>query len=330
MLPTHKSSIFSGIGPHSKALSLTEVLVAMTITLVFMGSITTAYIQISNASKESRLEVTSHNRARSAVDQIIRDLRLHDTDPVLGTEQFFVIESATLTFGDGVDNDGDGAIDEEILNGFDEDGDWNPGFDNHSEIAPTLFEREDFVNVPDLGDFRVDEDNRFSSDTLTFRIPANSLTGEPARLVRYAVTSFNGEENVLTRTVVSDPDGAAVRTVEPVIFEVVSLDILPMNANNDVVSPSATQRPYWQDEYDSRDYFFLAQSPIGSGPITRPYEFPSAVFIQVTVNATETPLSEIGFPANGVPPARTAKASSVVAIDAVLNNIVYNFTRPVI
>lgn len=328
-----KSNILfnSSKGFWSRGLSFTEILVAMAISLIFMGSVSTAYIQISRASEVSQRRIAAHNRARSAVDQILRDIRLIDDDPALGADQLFLILDGPRSFGDGIDNDNDGLIDEEALDGFDNDGDWTIADDNHAELAPGLFERPNFVGVPDLGDFAVDEDIVFAADRMVLRIPANPVRGRPPEVVRYSIGTFDGEDNVLIRTSIVDPDGTPTSSTTPVIFDVVSLDLLPMNANNNVFSPSPTQRPYWVPQYDSFAFGFGFQQPIGGFFFNPPYEFPSSILVRVTVNSSFDSLATQGFPASGQAPVEFTYAQTIVAVDSVVNSAVYNtFTRPTI
>lgn len=316
----------------ARGLSLTEVLVALTITLIFMGSVTTAYIQISQASEESQNQIQAHATARNAIEAISRDVVRIQRDPALFLNQYFQLESQTLAYGDGLDNDADGRIDEEEFNGFDEDADWTLTEDRHATIG-TFQERPDYVGLPDYGDRLVDEDTLFSRDRLSFRIPADIFTLRPAQIITYEVGTFDGEENVLLRQVIEDPDGPSpTRSVEPLVFEVVSFDVLAMNANDDVVAPGGLIRPYWQQEYDAANYSLGSGLPIGTPAraLLFPYEFPSSVLLRVVVNASGAPLNEVpgGWPtAPGT--LKTAEISTVVALDAVLNDPTYDvLVRP--
>lgn len=318
--------------PRSRAargLSLTEVLVAMAITLVFMGSVTTAYINIARSADASQNRVQAHATARNALDAISRDLLRLDRDPALGANQYFVLQNNLLTYGDGIDQDGDGVADEEVFDGLDNDGDWTAASDRHAAIG-TFSERPDYVGLPDFGDLNVDEDCLFSNDLLSFRVPGDLFTLRPAELVTYQIGTFDGEENVLLRTTVVDPDGATpVTTVEPLVFEVVSFDVLAMNANDDVVSPATPQRPYWQTEYDANTYALFSQQPIGAPGLLAPYEFPSALLLRIVVNGSDFPLNEVpGWPAAGGT-LQAYELYTVISLDPVINDPIYDVvTRP--
>ncbi|MDK2971238.1 MAG: hypothetical protein PWP23_993 [Candidatus Sumerlaeota bacterium] len=305
-----------------RGLSLTEVLVALAISLVFLGSVVTAYVQIAKAADFAEAQVAAHTRARIAVDAVLRDLGGVRTDPLLTDQQFF-LSSSSLTYGDNIDNDRDGNTDEEVLDGRDNDGDWNIGKDNHAQIG-RFRERPDYLGIADLGDFGVDEDIVFSHDELRFRIPSDPGGSAFAREITYRVETFDGQDNVLVRRVVTDPGGAnEAIDIEPVVFEVVSFDVLAMNPNDDVDSPVTPARPYWEQNWDSTAIQWPAQSALNAPFGTPPFEFPSAVYVGITVSAEDIPLSEIdGWPLGGRP-LRTVSLSSTTAIEAVIKHPVY-------
>ncbi|MBI5155610.1 hypothetical protein HZA57_10275, partial [Candidatus Poribacteria bacterium] len=78
----------------AKALSLTELLVAMAISLVFTGSVVTAFIQVSRAADEAEAQIQAHTRARTAVDAISRDIRRIRTDAALLDQEFALTSTA--------------------------------------------------------------------------------------------------------------------------------------------------------------------------------------------------------------------------------------------
>ncbi len=310
--------------PFAKGLSLTELLVAMAISLVFMGSVTTAYINIARSADASQNRIQAHATARNALDSIVRDVLRIDRDPALLANQYFILTNRTFPYGDGIDNDGDGLVDEEVFDGFDDDGDWVLASDRHAVIGPYT-ERRDYLGIPDFGDLNVDEDCLFGNDVLSFRIPGDLFTLRPAEVITFELGSFDGEDNVLLRSRTVDPDGVApVTTVEPLAFEVVSFDVLAMNANDDVVSPGPIQRPYWQSEYDAANYSLFIQQPIGAPGLLAPYEFPSALLIKIGVNASDFPLNEVpGWPA-GSGTLQVYELYTVIALDPVINDPTYD------
>ncbi len=305
-----------------RAVSLTELLVAVTISLIFMTSVVAAYIQISRAADISASRVQAHSRARNAIDHLLREVRQVRFDPALGEDQIFVLASSALTRGDRIDNDRDGSIDEEIVNGRDDDGDWTMASDNH---APLLFtgDRGEYVGVPDLGDFQVDEDITFSRDSLRFRIPADAGLGAPAREIRYFVGAFDGFNDVLLREEISAPGTASeVTTLEPVIFDVLSFDVLAWNANDDVDSPATPQAPYWSEEFDSAAIRATVPpiAPIGAPLGTPALEFPAAIYVRVTVNAESLMLADIPSWPLGTEALQTVTLESIASIDAVTSD----------
>lgn len=306
-----------------RALSLTEALVAMAIALVFMGSITTAYVQISKAADHAEAQVRAHTRARVALDIVARDLARIRTDPILANQEFY-LTSVTLSFGDNVDNDLDGSVDEEALDGLDDDGDWSIDSDKHAEIATNRFERPDYVGEADFGDLDVDEDCLFSRDQLTFRVPADPSGLDPAERITYRVDTFDGVENVLIREVTTNPGTVNEATsTEPIVFEVLSFDVLAWNPNDNVVSPVSPQRPYWQEEWDSDLFQFPLQRPLGAPFGVPPFEFPAAVLVAVTVNAEGLPIEDIaGWPL-GTGNIKTVRLTMVATLNEVVKSPIY-------
>ena len=133
-----------------------ELLVAMAVIAAFLSGVIAAFIQILKASERAEATVDAVNNARAALETMANDIKSASIDPSQIPQHFFGID-ARLGSGDGIDNDRDGLIDEEIFNGLDDDGDWSLADDNHA-IINGFIERSAFVGVPDLGDFRVDEE----------------------------------------------------------------------------------------------------------------------------------------------------------------------------
>ncbi len=309
-------------GVRRRAVTLTELLVAITISLVFMTSVVAAYIQISRAADISESRVQAHTRARNAIDRILREVRLVQNDPSLGNNQVFELTTNPLTRGDGIDNDRDGLVDEEIVDGFDNDGDWTISSDNHASLLFTG-DRGDYVGVADLGDFNVDEDTVFSRDTLRFRIPADAGMGSPALEIRYFVGAFDGFNDVLLREEISAPGTASeLTTLEPVIFDIMSFDVLAWNPNDNVTSPATPQAPYWSEEFDAEDIRNAAPptQPIGAPLGTPPFQFPAAVYVRVTVNAESRMLADIPAWPLGSEPIQTVTLESLATLDAVISD----------
>ncbi len=311
------------VSPRGRGVTLVETIVALAITMIFIGGATAAFLRILRASDEAEASVRAYSAARSAVDLISRDLaRLQlDTDPDF--QQFLLIDRR-LPFGDNIDHDGDGIADEEFFTGFDEDGDWEPEHDNHAEING-LFERPHYVDLPDHGDFQVDEDVRFSADEVVFIIPPGTLGPEaPRQRVTYRLGAFEGEGNVLLRITADDPPpiGPSIETVEPVLFEVVSFDVLAWNANDDVESVNPG-KPYWTAAWNAEEKTFPEVRPANAPFGVPPFKLPASFLVRVTVNAERQPLEEItGWP--GPRQLRTVFLSTVVNVESVIQDSRYD------
>ena len=306
-----------------RAVTLVELMAAIAISLVFMGSVVTAYLQITSAADEAEARVRAHTRARIATDMIARDLRSVLRDPTL-FEQVFIITDGPRTLGDRVDNDGDGLVDEDPIDGFDDDNDWTASDDRHARIG-AYRERADYVGIPDLGDFSVDEDYTFATDEITVRVPSDN-SGNPAREITYRIDSFNGISNVLVREVVESPGSInETTTVEPVVFDVVSLDLLAYSPNSDVTNPPglATPAPYWTSEWDAAAVDPALVHAVGQPAGTTPFEFPSAVYVGVTVSAEARPLSENETWPLGSGSLETVQLSTVAALKPTVGDPAY-------
>lgn len=310
--------------------TLIELLVALTISLIFVGSVAAAFIQIIRSSDKAEAIVRAHTSARSAVDAIARDLRVLQLDATNLDYWQLTLINRNLTYGNFIDDDGDGAVDEEFFDGYDDDGDWSPADDRHATIGG-LTERPEFVGVDDYGDLNVDEDCRFSADELSFIIPQSlDNPGVPRRRVTYRLGTFEGEEHVLLRAVVYNPsvDGTGdTEIVEPVVFDVVSLDILAWNANsNSPRNVGGNQVAYWVSEWDAEqvNYPFVQviNSPDGD-PMAPPFKLPAAFLVSVVVNAERVPLSEIRDWPGGGRPIKTARMSTIINVEAIINDTRY-------
>jgi len=321
---------FAGSTGGRRAITLIELLVALTITIIFVGSVSVAFVQIIRSTDRANAEMRANSSARAAVDKIARDLRaiVLDSNP---SYQQFVLRDNTLPYGNNVDEDNDGAADEDLIDGRDLDGDWTLADDYHATIGSQT-ERVDYVGAADLGDYHVDEDFPFSRDEVTFIQPGRivGITIIPRRRVTYRIGTFDSENYVLLRDVEDNPPVATPGTIasEPVVFEAVSLDMLAWNANDNAVSP-VPGRPYWQSSWDATSIAFPAVRPIGAPFGVPPFKLPAAMYISVTVSAEGVPLSEIGGWPTGSRPLKTVTLSTVVNIETTVQDSRYFFyVRP--
>jgi len=133
---------------NQRGFTLIEYLVAVTISLIFLSSLVTVYIQIEKSAKISNARMEAYQNARAALDFLTNEIK--DARP-----NFFLLIDRNLSYGDRIDNDGDGRIDEELADGLDNDGDWVSGRDDRDN---RFFNgaTEYGYGIPDLGDDRVD------------------------------------------------------------------------------------------------------------------------------------------------------------------------------
>lgn len=300
-----------------RGMTMVEILVAVTVTLILVGSVSAAFIQVIRASDEAQSQVRAHNSARSAVDAVAQDLRQLQLDPDLAY-QTLVLSDAPVAYGDRIDNDLDGSADEELFDGLDDDGDWTALDDRHLEVAGRR-EREAYVGRPDFGDARVDEDCHFSADEITFIIP-----GTPRKRVSYRIGTFDGVGNVLLKVVTLNPPATPpyTETIEPVVFDVVSFDVMAWNPNNDVAGPLPGE-PYWQGTWDASTLTPGTVRPLNSPNGTPAFKLPAAFLISITTNAERKPLSEMPDWRISSKPLKTATVSTVVTVESIAQDARY-------
>ena len=312
-----------------RGLTLIEALTAVTVTLIFVGGVAAAFIQIIRAADEAEAMVRAHSAARSATDKISTELRQLQLD-ANRTRRVVRLINRPLAHGNNMDMDGDGVADEEFVNARDTDGDWLQTSNRHAMIGPH-YERPNFLFSPDLGDEHVDEDHRFSADELSWIVAG---TNGQVR-VTYRLGNFDGEPNVLLRAV---RVGIEPEQVEPVVFDVVSFDVLAWDANAEIEDYTNFQPivPYWVEEWDSMvlienpDRFVPGVNPPyypDGQPIVQvePFYIPPSFYIRVTVNAEPIPLRDIppsDWPL-GDKPLRTVSVSTVVNVEAVIQGRLY-------
>lgn len=312
-----------------RGLTLIEALTALVVTLIFVGGVTAAFIQIVRAADEAEAMVRANSAARGAVDQIANELRQLQLDANREFRQLRLI-NRPLAHGNNMDMDGSGEPGQSHVNGRDGEGSWTTDEDRHAQIGPH-YERPNFVDLPDLGDDLIDTDVRFSADEISWIVAG---TGGQLR-VGYRIDEFEGEENVLVRWFQEGDDPVQV---EPVIFDVVSLDILAWDVNAEIKDESPFQPivPYWVEEWDSvpillePDRFVPGVNPPlfpDGQPVVQvePFYIPPSFYIRVTVNADPLPLREI--PRNDWPmgdrPLNTVAISTVVNVESVLHGQLY-------
>ena len=266
--------------------TLVELLVALAIASIFLTGVITAFVQILRASNISEVKVQAATNASTALRLMTKDIK---KTSILNPQEIFQGTLVELGYGDNIDNDGDGKIDEETINGKDDDGDF---VDNHAKIG-SLFERGEFVGIADLGDIGVDEDAKFRSDSLLFYVN-DTLTS-----ISFEIGDFEGESNVLLKKTLKNDD----LTTAPVAFEVLSLAFL-----------------YWDFYADPKTWIRAWNSE----DILEDIKLPATVFISISVYAGEIPFKE--FIKNYIPGQTkidTITMQTVVNIEDVLKHTGY-------
>lgn len=290
----------------ARGFTMVEMLVALTVASIFLSGAYTTYIQVVGAQDqaESRNEAIRNGRTAMAIlTTEIKELNSHGEDVV------FVGIQGTQDYGDGMDNDMDGLVDEELLDGKDDDltGASVTASDRHARLG-SLYERPNRVNQTDLGDAGVDEDVRFGLDQLYIIItPTEPSSDFTRKFVNYFITEFDGMPSVLVRrTRIERDTGPPLIAVAPLAFGVLGLDLLYWDWDTSV----SAQNPQWVNEWDSRIRTGAPQ--------------PSSVYIRLTLNADNRPDHTV---ADGEP-IRTILLESIANIETVIGSNEYNNQRP--
>jgi prepilin-type N-terminal cleavage/methylation domain-containing protein len=298
-----------GGGP-GRAFTFLEILIALAIAAAFLSGVYAVFIQISKARAASEARMDAVRNGRAAISTMADDLKSSNQ---LAGNYLFLGTHHNLSYGDGIDNDGDGQIDEEIVDGILNDA-ANPfnasRDDRHAQIG-SFRERPLFVDKPDLGDAGVDVDAVFGRDELTFRIyPQTPTPSLPFKTITFSVEDFEGQPNVLVRRSVIErsPDPPIIAEA-PLAFGVLGLDLLYWNPN---ASPDSQG---WAATWDSNQL-------TGQGPFVIP--LPAAVYIRLTLSADTRPIQALD-PGR---PVETMILETTVDIEQVIHSALYQ--RPVL
>jgi hypothetical protein len=214
--------------------------------------------------------------------------------------------SRTLSYGDGIDNDQDGSIDEEVANGVDDDGDWDitAGDDRHTSILLLNDERPGGAAAADWGDARVDEDVLFSSDTLRYHTEATSTSYDYDE-VSYAIGTHNGIDHVLVRKVVEWSGATSTtKSTSGLAYGVLSFNCMFYHSNVDATSQT------WTHSWDSA-------APPNPGGYAPPFDLPAAIALEVVTYADDRPIDTVDL---GVDKIKTMTLRTVVTVESVIND----------
>jgi prepilin-type N-terminal cleavage/methylation domain-containing protein len=288
-----------------RGITLIEMLVALAISGIFLAGVLETFISIVRSSNKAAAKLESVTNARTALEIMsinIKSARIDPRRPI----QFFKGESLDLLFGDAVDDDNDGQVDEELMNGSDDDGDYLATEDDlHTDFGSGLYERKDFLNVPDVGDAHVDEDCRFANDTLEFiTFPDPDNPGFREKRIRFEITTFDGEANVLVRTITYNPNDplTSYSVSDPLAFNILSLNFQYWDPNRIPMS--------WVNSWDS------LYAPMFPDP---QIELPVAVRIFVQVYSGTEPFDEYQAGQR----IDTVKMETIVNIEQILKDARY-------
>jgi type II secretory pathway pseudopilin PulG len=246
-----------------------EVLVAVAMAMTFLGAFYASFVQLLRVADKNHARLEALRNGRAALMTMTDDIKQISNIGALYVPVLIGLDFP-LPYGNGIDDDDDGLIDEEQLNGRDDDGDWTSTSDLHAQfgVVDPMFERFHYtlqgsfgalygLEQDDLGDQDVDEDCVFSRDSAVFRItPTASLPDVLFRTITYTIGPFDGEQHVLIRQSLTEftPSSGlpSIISTAPLAFGVLSLDLLYWDPNGDPdPNPSRDDRPYWVATWDS-------------------------------------------------------------------------------
>ncbi|MBN1865682.1 prepilin-type N-terminal cleavage/methylation domain-containing protein [Candidatus Sumerlaeota bacterium] len=288
------------LSPSGAGFSLLELLVAMLVAVIILSAVVASFISILRTSQESQVLLNSAANARAALRTLSDELKQVTND--IGVAEF-IGENGPLPDGDGLDNDGDGSVDEEWPNAFDDDGDWDPAAILHA-TAIARVERPDWVDRPDWGDSGVDEDNRFNRDRLSMRLVPLSETDYAYRDVLYEIAAFEDENRVFMRSETRyNAAGAAFETSHsPLAYQVLSFNALYWDPN----AMPGTQ--YWVESWYSGSY-----KPLPG------FFVPGSVLVELVVYADTKPIESY----EDGDPVQTLRLPTIVDVEGVIQDAVF-------
>lgn len=269
--------------PRRRGFSLMELLIAVAITLTFMSGIYMTYIQVLRTHDEAERRLESMRNGRAALTTLSTEFKALNRASNPGFDDILLIARRdVLDHGDRNDNDRDGAVDEEIVNGLDDDATSGTVMtnDRHALIG-AVYERPMYVGHADLGDANVDEDIRFGHSFMTFRIfPATPSPELVSKTITYAIANYDGQNNVLVRqTIIERSAGEPLVTVAPLAFGVLGFDVLYWNPNE------APANQYWVDRWDSSAADPAHPSATQPATLQPPLGLPASIYVRLTMMA---------------------------------------------
>lgn len=290
-------------GRARRGFSLVEMMVALTISVAFLGGAYAAYSQISKAHTASEARMVAMRNGRAALSTISEELKGANR---LGNDFGFLGEDETSAKGDGIDNDLDGAVDEGAVK-VEAEPNYNAAADDHHALLGDLRERPLHVGRADLGDGHVDADIRFGRDRLSFRIyPRVPTPNMRSKTITYELVSeYDGQQDVLLRRTSIERDGQSpLESEAPLAFGVVGLDLLYWNPN---ASPESQG---WLTQWDASksDTFASPRLPL-----------PASVYVRLTLYADPRPRANV---ADGQP-MQTIAMETIVNIEEIINDAQY-------
>lgn len=266
-----------------RGFSLMELLIAVAITLTFMSGIYMTYIQVLRTHDEAERRLEAMRNGRAALTTLSSEIKALNRASNPGFDDILLIARRdVLDHGDYIDNDHDGKVDEEIVNGLDDDATSGTALtnDRHALIG-TVHERPLWVGKTDLDDAGVDEDIRFGHSFMTFRIFPSAPTADlVSKTITYAIAHYDGQDNVLVRqTIIERSTSEPLVTVAPLAFGVLGFDVLYWNPNE------APSNQYWVDRWDSSAADPAHPAASEPSPLQPPLGLPATIYVRLTMMA---------------------------------------------
>lgn len=266
-----------------RGFSLMELLIAVAITLAFMSGIYMTYIQVLRTHTEAEQRLEAMRNGRAALTTLSSELKALNRAANPGFDDILLIARRdVLDHGDYIDNDRDGQVDEETVNGLDDDATSGTAVanDRHALIG-SLYERPLWVGKTDLDDAGVDEDCKFGHSFLTLRIfPSAPTLNMVSKTITYAIATYDDQDNVLVRqTIIENATGEPSVTVAPLAFGVLGFDVLYWDPNE------APASQYWVDRWDSSATDPAHPAATEPPALDPPIGLPASIYVRLTLMA---------------------------------------------
>jgi len=292
-----------------RAFTVLEVLIAVVVSSAFLAGLLAAFVQVLQGADRAGAVMRAIANGRTALDAMGKEIKQANYFPgqfyFQGINNFNQpLNSDGKPYGDGIDNDQDGKVDEERPDALDDDVDWAVEDDRHAVITGSIRERAAFVGQADLGDAHVDQDVVFGGDLIQFVRYADPTdpTEDDVEIAFYLGTYEERDHVLLKRTRTPPAGPGVVETLAPLAEGVLGFNALYWQPNG--------PQHYWHEFWDSNGPQTLLPPKL---------RLPAAVDLTVYMYADDRPIERY----RPGEPCRVETVSTVATIEQVIQDVRY-------